>query len=889
LLQQGISGVTNGGTYRLTFLGGSKSGQGAAYGYVSLYDGLAGYYNSASFDYRPTDAVFGSYTVDFTARGSTDLWLRSDAGTYMAYDNVSVTQIGSVANALSYSAAGGFTEITSALSGSGKVTANAGTGGLTLKGANTYSGGTEVTGGTLYVIGSGTLGDAAGAVTVNGSGSGSTYVTLDLRGQQTRTGAISMTNQDARIISGNGLGSIVNNGEAFQFGGGSLEVAVSGSGGMNITGGGRMTASNSYTGATVISGTTGWYGANSLFVDNAHGLGAASNNLTMSGGFLSLQNNTITRSGNLTISGGTVQTGTFDKSGSDYDIQGGQIDAVLAGTAGLTKSGAGDASVGGANTYSGGTTINAGTLMVTAAGGLGDAAGTVTVNSGATLYTGGGLTVSRTGNVTINGGNLTTVNTNFGTISVSGGNFIANNGAVLGVKLAGTGGLVVGGTGVTYLWTDSSYTGATVVNSGTLALGGSGAISSSSALQIESGAKIDITGPSAPNNINRTFAGLTGAGVLLGAGGTVTINKASETDTFTGDIQGAQGLIKSGAGNLALGGASSYTGTTLVNEGCLVLAHADALGGTASGTVVASDAQLRINTLTDTVFAAEPLVISGAGFPSGGALRNATNNNTWQGTVTLAANATIGAASGTTLTLAATSGASISLGANNLVVDGAGTVQVNGGITGSGQISKTGSGQLVVSNSVLAATIQSNSVSVHFANTPGDGTFAVLSGPLDAASLASVSVTGLASGQTATVANSPNLVIQVAAAPAGPTFDSAFFGKAMTDVAPNGLTYLMNYAFGGSSTQTATLPRQDFNDPTKLTLVAFVRTNNTSGTLSVVGEAGDALSNFDTVNPIPGEVAPDQSDAPAGTQKQIFSVPAIGERLFLRLKAKLLP
>jgi len=448
---------------------------------------------------------------------------------------------------------------------------------------------------------------------------------------------------------------------------------------------------------------------------------------------------------------------------------------------------------------------------------------------------------------------------------------------------------VVGGTGVTYLWTDSSYTGATVVNSGTLALGGSGAISSSSALQIESGAKIDITGPSAPNNINRTFAGLTGAGVLLGAGGTVTINKASETDTFTGDIQGAQGLIKSGAGNLALGGASSYTGTTLVNEGRLVLAHADALGGTASGTVVASDAQLRINTLTDTVFAAEPLVISGAGFPSGGALRNATNNNTWQGTVTLAANATIGAASGTTLTLAATSGASISLGANNLVVDGAGTVQVNGGITGSGQISKTGSGQLVVSNSVLAATIQSNSVSVHFANTPGDGTFAVLSGPLDAASLASVSVTGLASGQTATVANSPNLVIQVAAAPAGPTFDSAFFGKAMTDVAPNGLTYLMNYAFGGSSTQTATLPRQDFNDPTKLTLVAFVRTNNTSGTLSVVGEAGDALSNFDTVNPIPGEVAPDQSDAPAGTQKQIFSVPAIGERLFLRLKAKLLP
>ena len=150
-------------------------------------------------------------------------------------------------------------------------------------------------------------------------------------------------------------------------------------------------------------------------------------------------------------------------------------------------------------------------------------------------------------------------------------------------------------------------------------------------------------------------------------------------------------------------------------------------------------------------------------------------------------------------------------------------------------------------------------------------------------------MTGLASGQTATVANSPNLVVQVADAPTGPTFDSAFSGNAMTDVAPNGLTYLMNYAFGGSSTQAAALPSQDFNDPTKLTLVAFVRTNNTAGTLSVVGEAGDALSNFDTANPIPGEVAPDQSDAPAGTQKRIFSVPATGERLFLRLKATLQP
>ena len=891
LLTQDLA-VSNSVAYRLTFKTGSQSGQSPALlGELSLRQESLNNYHSAGFKYRPTDASFGTYTVDFVPDTTTvGLWLRHDQGGFAAYADVSVAPVSGVAYALKYfNTNSGYTEITSALSGSGKVvvhTAAAGAG-LTLWATNTYTGGTEVTGGRLYVSGDGTLGDPAGAVMISDA-------ILDLRNQQTRSGPITIK-ANGFILSGDGSGSLVNDGSAFEFQGGSIELPLSGTGGMNITGGGRITSSNSYTGATTISATPGWYGSNTFYVDNADALGDASADLTISGGTIGLQNNIITRSGTITISGGTIQNGTISKSGSDYDIQGGNVNAVLAGTAGLTKSGAGQASVGGANTYSGGTTINAGTLVVSGAGGLGDAAGAVTVNSGATLYTGGGLTVSRTGNVTINGGNLTTDNSNSGTISVSGGNFIANDAAVLAVKLAGSGGLVVGGTGETYLWSESSYTGPTVINSGQLALGGAGALSTNTVLQIASGAGINLTGyyapggPDGPPPINRTFAGLTGAGLLYGGGGTVTIHKASDTDTFNGDIQGGQGLIKSGAGNLALGGASSYTGTTLVNEGRLVLAHADALGAISAGTVVASGAQLRINTLADTVFAAEPLVISGAGFPSGGALRNATNNNTWQGTITLAADATIGAASGTTLTLERTNGATLDLGVYNLVVDGAGTVRVNGAIAGSGQISKIGSGQLVVSNSILAATIQSNSLSVHFANPPGDGTFAVLSGPVDGASLASVNVTGLAAGKTATVANSPNLVVQVANASTGPTFDDAFSGNAMTNVAPNGLTYLMNYAFGGSSSNAATLPVQDKSDPSKLTLVAYVRTNNTSGTLSVQGEKGTSLTNWDTNQPINGAVAADQTGAPAGTQKQIFSVTNSGNRTFLRLKTTFQP
>jgi autotransporter-associated beta strand protein len=717
LLTQNVT-VTTGSAYRLSFLAGSKSGQGSAIGVLSLRQEALTNYNAASFDYGPSDAAFGNYTVDFVADTTTiGLWLRNDAGTYEAYDNVSVTPIASVANAMNYSSASGYSQITSALTGSGKVTSNAGTGGLTLSGANTHTGGTEVTGGTLFVTGAGTLGAASGNVTVSGGG------ILDLRNQQTRTGTIAMTWQDARLISGdpNNPGSLVNNG-VFQFGGGLVSVPVSGSGSFNVTGGGQITSENSYTGPTTISVTTGWYGSNQLFVGNANALGAASGDLTISGGYVNLQDNTITRSGNVTISGGSLQTGTVSKSGSDYNIQGGSVGAVLAGTAGLTKSGPGTADLGGANTYSGSTTINGGTLSVYSAGGLGNAAGAVTVNAGATLYTHSGLTISRTGDVTVNGGNLTTDNNNFGTMSVSGGNFIANNAAVLAVRLAGTGGLTVGGVGETFLWTDSSYTGATVISSGQLTLGGVGAISSQSSLQIDSGAAVNLTGAFAPTNINRTFAGLTGAGVLYGGGGTVTVNKTSGTDTFSGDIQGAQGFIKDGAGTLALVGNSSYTGTTTVNQGTLAITTGNALGSTAAGTTVANGARLLLSPTTGNLTVGnEALTISGTG-ASGWVLRSATGANTWGGKVTLATDSIIQAASGSSLALDVATGDAVDLASFTATFNGAGTHLINDPVVGTGGVTKAGSGILTLTgNSTYsgATTVSLGTLSIGSGGTSG--------------------------------------------------------------------------------------------------------------------------------------------------------------------------
>jgi hypothetical protein len=88
---------------------------------------------------------------------------------------------------------------------------------------------------------------------------------------------------------------------------------------------------------------------------------------------------------------------------------------------------------------------------------------------------------------------------------------------------------------------------------------------------------------------------------------------------------------------------------------------------------------------------------------------------------------------------------------------------------------------------------------------------------------------------------SPATTVSVTVNPAsGPTFDGAYPGKNLTEVAPNGLTYLVNYAFGGDANTAATLPVQDTSDPTKLSLVVVVRTDDPS--LTVGGQASTSLT-----------------------------------------------
>jgi autotransporter-associated beta strand protein len=99
------------------------------------------------------------------------------------------------------------------------------------------------------------------------------------------------------------------------------------------------------------------------------------------------------------------------------------------------------------------------------------------------------------------------------------------------------------------------------------------------------------------------------------------------------------GLVKNGTGLLNLIGTNTYTGTTTINNGVLHIEHGNALGTSASGTVVANGARLEM--AGGFTVSGENLTISGNGAGSGyGALLSVAGINNWGGPVTLGATQT---------------------------------------------------------------------------------------------------------------------------------------------------------------------------------------------------------------------------------------------------------
>jgi len=486
-----------------------------------------------------------------------------------------------------------------------------GAGTLTLSGANSFSGPTIVNAGTLIVAGTvaGALTVAGGAAiepTLSGTNGGTLTLssavspvfnatsTLRIRAPSSVLDRVTLSNAAATFACTNVALYIDATGLSGSVTGATIVATAYGAG---ITG----------TFASV-NGTAGYtytlhYNASSITVDIAlpgaarywSGTGtwdaATSNWGTVSGGpyttsIFSTGKDAIFEgtAGTVTVSSPndpnslTFNTAGYTLSGGTLTLDGASvitnattaISSVFAGAGNLFKSGSGMLTLSGANTYTGATAVQNGTMSIntilnvnagsSAVGApVSPANGTIalgyTTTTGVLLYTGGARSTDRIIDLAGTTGGGTIDNSGSGLLKFAS-NFAASGPGAKTLTLQGSSageiaGAVVNSSATTALikagantWTLSganTYTGTTAINSGTLQIGNGGTTGSLSASSAIS--------DNAALVFNRS-------------------NTISQGIDF-GPISGSGTLTQAGAGTLALANPNTYAGATTVSAGTL--------------------------------------------------------------------------------------------------------------------------------------------------------------------------------------------------------------------------------------------------------------------------------------------------------------------------------
>ena len=631
-------------------------------------------------------------------------------GLLVANSNIVNIKDGSLAvgssNELDIVNGAGQINISANLTGSGTVViASLGGAGVTLSGINFNSGGIILEAGTLYLnsgsaLGSGTFTISNGAVIGNSSGS---KVTIANNNSQVWSGSFTINAADELSM---GTGNItLNANSVIVTNSGTLVTFaenIGGTGNLSFSGGnvtlngsinnlGTLTAVGGYLTNLNINGNIGT-NVTGLIVN---GNGSLNSEVTLTGSNSYTSGTTILNAGTLLVGNG----GTTGNLGSGGVLDNGILiyqrsntyteNNVISGTGSVQQFSNSTLILTAANTYSGDTLAETGTIQLSGAGTLGGPASSLTFSSGSVDLNGTNQTIG-TLNAQFTLGTI--YNSSVGTTSVlsisgSGGSFsglIENN--------TGTGGvvsLVKTGTGQQYLNGVNTYTGGTTIASGTLEIGnpqslGSGPVTDNGVLSLYNfnGAteSAQISGSGSVyviNGVNLTgsnsFTGgitLAGGTTTLGnagaigpsgtitfSGGTLQFTSSNTTDyssrfsnatsqdyyidtngqsvTFASNLTSTFGVLeKFGVGTLTLTGTNSYTGGTLVSAGILQIAGGGTLGSTSGSMTLSGTSVLDLGNTTQT---------QGAVSIQGGTLQNGTLRATGfsvTGTSTINANLT---------------------------------------------------------------------------------------------------------------------------------------------------------------------------------------------------------------------------------------------------------
>lgn len=342
---------------------------------------------------------------------------------------------------------------------------------------------------------------------------------------------------------------------------------TAGSGGgaaIAITGGTvALNGANIYSGGTTLSGGAAAAG-------NASAFGAGT--VTLDGGTLAAGANNLTIANGIAIN---ATNGTVDTGANTLTLSG--VIADGSGAGGFTKSGAGTLVLSGSNTYTGDTTLAAGTLSLQNNAALGS--GNL-ITQGSVVDYANGVNI---GNTIILQSNTTQLQVLTGTARQSGN--VQEDASSRPLEKIGGGTLIV----------DGLYnSGGTTITAGTLQGGGLNAFGNNfgatSVMTVKAGATLDIGG------FNQTIGTLAGAGTVTNSGvssaATLTLGGFGNTNsntTFSGVIQdGASQLAltidsTAGGGPFILSGANTYTGGTLIcNCGSLQIGNGGTTGSITS-------------------------------------------------------------------------------------------------------------------------------------------------------------------------------------------------------------------------------------------------------------------------------------------------------------------
>ena len=648
LILSGANSYTGGTTLHAGELELGSTGAIGSTGTISFVGGSLRYSSSSTTDYsdRFSNVASQAYSIDTNGQNVTYASELSSAGgtlrksgagrlTLTGTDSYSgnttvnegILQIGaggitgSIADTASVSVASGSTlkfnrsddlSFDKIISGAGNFE-QAGAGKLTLSGSQIYTGTTKISSGTLNVIG--TLSDLT-AVTVDG---GATYAVGNADTIGSLAGAGNVTLGNGFTLSTGALNTST-----------TYSGAMSDDGSFEKLGNGvqSFTGNNSYTGGTTLTNGT-------LELGSSGALGSAGT-ISFAGGILRhTSNNTTDYSAR--FSNAASQLYNIDTNGQTVSY----VSALISSGGTLNKSGTGTLTLTGNNTYTGITTVNAGTLAIGDGGISGsiDDTASVSVASGAALkfnhsddrsfakvisgdgsfekYGSDKLTL--TGNNTYTG--ITTVNT--GTLAIGDGGTTGGiddtasvsvaSGATLKFNhsddrsfakdISGDGSVEKAGSDKLTLTGNNTHTGTTSISAGTLEIGDGGTTGS-----------IDST-----------------ASISVASGATLKFNH-SDDRSFTKDISGDGNVEKAGSDRLTLTGTNTHTGNTIVSAGILQIGD-----GTTTGSIddtasvsVANGATLRFDHSDDRSFAKD---ISGDGSveKTGSDKLTLTGTNTYTG------------------------------------------------------------------------------------------------------------------------------------------------------------------------------------------------------------------------------------------------------------------